>query len=70
MLVSFIKDGRRFTIPVSQVVVLTDTQLPAAIAYEHAGVIVHSNAAESDFGDLCRELGVRAPEHPTQIIAK
>jgi hypothetical protein len=68
MFIRFVKDGRAYTIPVSQVVVYTEAGTPAALAYEHERMIVASDAAQPDFAQQCRELGITAAQ--VQIINK
>lgn len=66
MLIRFVKDGRAYTIPVSQVVVYTDLGTPAALTYEHERMLVHSDAGQADFAEQCRELGITAG--PVKIL--
>lgn len=50
MYISFVhSNGNHYRLPVSQVVVYDAGGQPVALSYEHAGVIVHTNASESDW---------------------
>ena len=55
-------NGQEYTLPVAQVVVLSDDGRPLAVTYEESGLVVHSDASRTDFPQACRKLNIRAPE--------
>lgn len=62
MLVKFIHaNGKEYTLPVSQVVVLVDDGRPVAVTYEQSGVIIHCDATKSDFARVCNDLKLNPP---------
>lgn len=63
MLVRVIVKGKTYVLPATQVVVLTDEQVPVGLAYQDRGAIVQSDAADADFGKMLGELriGITAP---------
>lgn len=61
MLVRVIVKGKTYVLPASQLVVLTDEQVPVALAYQDRGVIVQSDASDSDFGKMLAELRIGLP---------
>ncbi len=63
MFVRFVhaQTGKEYTIPVGQVIVLTDDGSPAAIAYARGNAIIATDAGQSDFAKVCAELRLAAP---------
>jgi hypothetical protein len=53
------ESGKKFIIPVTQVVTTTETGDPIAVAFTSAGMVVHSDATQSDFSAVCKSIGVR-----------
>lgn len=63
MLIKFVhENGKEYTIPVSQVVAMTNDGRPVAITHETNGSIVHCDATKSDFGKTCKRLRLEAPQ--------
>jgi len=52
------QNGKRYTIPVLQVVTMTDEQGPVAVAYETAGLMVYTDATKADFSAAVQQLGL------------
>lgn len=61
-------NGKEYTFPVAQVVVMTDDGRPLAVTYEEAGLIVHNDASKPDFGRACARLHIKAPE--TRVVGE
>ncbi len=63
MLLRFVhrETGKQYTIPASQVVVLTDSGTPAVLAYQHGSIIVSTDAGQDDFTKVCNDLRVAPP---------
>lgn len=60
MYISFMHpSGKLFQLPVEQVVVYADDGQPCAIAYAHAGLIVHTNSGQADFGKHVSQLKIK-----------
>jgi hypothetical protein len=55
-------NGKEYTLPVAQVIVLSDDGRPLAVTYEESGLVVHNDASRPDFSQACRKLNIRAPE--------
>ena len=52
-----LKNGKRYRFDAAQSVVYTDDGTPAAVTYEHGGLIAHSDVANhQDFDQTCRNL--------------
>ncbi len=69
MLVQIVTKGKRYTIPVSQVMVLTDDGRPVALSYVEGNAIINSDATASDFGKVLAELGVAQKTGPVDTMA-
>lgn len=69
MLVQFVTNGKKYTIPASQVVVLTDDGRPLAVSYVEGTTVIHADATESDFAKSLSELGIRQTTGPVDILA-
>lgn len=68
MFISFIHPGtgKTYTLPVAQVVIYADDGQPAALAYEHAGLIIHSNVSEAGFASQTASLKIK----PLKVAAR
>ena len=65
MFISFLHpNGKTYVLPVSQVVVYADDGQPAAVTYEHAGLIVHSNVGEPGFPAQTAALKIKPIKVP------
>lgn len=51
--------GRRFLVPALQAAVFAESGHPVAVTYEHANLLVHSDAAQKDFDSVCKQLQVK-----------
>ncbi len=69
MLVQIVTNGKRYTIPVSQVVVMTDDGRPVAVSYVEGNTIVHSDATSADFQKVVGEIGVTQKTGPVDVMA-
>ncbi len=69
MLVQIVTAGKRYTIPVSQVVVMTDDGRPVAVSYVEGNSIVHSDATSSDFSKVIGDIGVGQKTGPVDVMA-
>lgn len=52
--------GRPLLIRTQQAVVYNDDGRPVAVTYEHAGLIVHTDASQDDFIPTCRQLRIES----------
>ena len=52
-------NGKRYLMPVSQVVVFVESGEPCAVTYEHAGIIIHTDVEQKDFASTCSQLKVK-----------
>lgn len=69
MLVQIVTKGKRYTIPVSQAVVLTDDGRPVAVSYVEGNAIINSDATAPDFSKVLTELGVTQKTGPVDQMA-
>lgn len=53
------QNGKRYQMPVSQVVVFADSGDPIALTYDHAGLLIHSNVEQKDFASTCDQLKIK-----------
>ncbi len=51
--------GKPLLITTKQVVIYNDDGRPVALTYEHAGLIIHTDASQDDFGRTCEDLRIR-----------
>ena len=56
------KNGKKYRLPVSQIVAYLDNGEPCAITFEHAGIVIHTDSAKKDFGTTCARLRVTKTE--------
>ncbi len=69
MLIRFVhSNGTQYTYKVSQVVVCSDNGQPVACTYQQAGVIVHSDATQDDFGKVIDDLRVGLKAGKVEIV--
>lgn len=68
MLVDIInsESGKRYRVPAAQIIVYTDTGEPCAIAYVKDGLIIHCDAGQNDFNQVCESLKLV----PIKIVRK
>lgn len=67
MLIRFLgPNGKPYEIKTDEVVVLTDGGTAVATSYVHQGSIIHSDATQGDWGQVCAELGLHP--RPVEII--
>jgi hypothetical protein len=68
MFISFVHpNGKTYLLPVSQVVVYAQDGQPAALAYEHAGLIIHSNVGQPGFAGQTAQLKIKPVTPPESV---
>lgn len=61
MLVEVVVEGRTYRLRASQVVLRTEHGHPVAVAYEHDGTLIHSDAADVDFAKVLADTVGETP---------